>query len=79
MRTLRAWIIIRNGNEMRLVVRKPHLEVNEVAVEVVVKAPEPPRIVGTVTIELPEPPPAHAEAVAIAYPEEDLEPEGDVP
>jgi hypothetical protein len=73
MRTLRAWIIIRNGSDMRLVVRKPHLEVNEVAVEVVVKAPEPPRIVGAVTIELPEPPPATAEAVAIAY--SDVEPE----
>jgi hypothetical protein len=79
MKTLRAWIIIRNGDDMRLVRRKPYLEMNEVAVEVVVKAPEPPRIVGQVTIELPDPPPALAEAVAIAYSEEDLEPEGDKP
>ena len=77
MKTLRAWIIIRNGDDMRLVRRKPYLEVNEVAVEVVVKAPEPPRIVGSVTIDLPEPPPAFAEAVAIEYADEDLELNGD--
>jgi hypothetical protein len=67
MKTIRAWIVIRNGNDLRLVKNRPQLAVNEVAVELVVKAPVPPRIVGTVTIELPEPPPATAEAVAIEY------------
>lgn len=69
-RTLRGWIIIRNGDEMRLVVRKPNLAVNEVCVEVVVNAPQPPRVVGTVTINLPDPPPATAEAFAAQYGEE---------
>lgn len=71
MKTLRAWVIIRNGTDLRLVRTKPVLNPNEVAVEVVIKAPSPPRIVGTVTIELPEPPPATAEAVAIEYGEHD--------
>lgn len=81
MKTLRGWIIIRNGHEMRLVSRRPDLLSNEVAVEVRVNAPEPPRIVGVVTIDLPEPPPATAEAVAIQYPEEyhnDGSPSGEV-
>lgn len=72
MRTIRAWIVIRNGEELRLTKRRPDLASNEVAVEVVIKAPTPPRIVGTVTIELPEPPPATAESVAIQYPDEEL-------
>ena len=72
-KTIRAWIVIRNGNDLRLVKNRPQLAFNEVAVEIVVKAPFPPRIVGTVTIELPEPPPATAEAVAIEYGEEEQE------
>jgi hypothetical protein len=77
-RTLKAWIIIRNGNEMRLVRNRPRLRVNEVAVEVTVRAPEPPRIVGSVTIELPEPPPATATAAAAEYGElgEEADPAG---
>lgn len=70
MKTLSAWLIIRNGMELRLLTRKPFLQPNEVAVEIRINAPQPPRIVGVVTIDLPEPPPATAEAVAIQYPEE---------
>lgn len=72
MRTLSAYIIIRNGVDMRLVRNRPNLDPNEVAVQITVKAPQPPRIVGRVEIELPEPPPATAEAVAIQYPEDQV-------
>jgi hypothetical protein len=64
---------------MRLVRRKPYLEMNEVAVEVVVNAPQPPRYVGTVTIDLPEPPPAFAKAEAIEYAEEEVTIDGPDP
>lgn len=74
MKTIRAWLIIRNGEELRVVRTRPALAANEVAVEIIINAPQPPRIVGTVTIDLPEPPPAIAKAVAIEYPE--AEPEG---
>lgn len=67
MKKLRAWIIIRNGDDLRLRLNKPILAANEVAVEVIINAPSPPRIVGTVTIDLPEPPPATARAEAIEY------------
>lgn len=70
MRTIRTWLVIRNGDELRLVKTRPQLAANEVAVEVVVNAPTPPRIVGTVTVDLPAPPPAIAKAVAVEYPPE---------
>lgn len=66
-KTIHTWLIIRNGNDLRLVTRRPTLAANEVAVEIVVTTPQPPRIIGTVRIELPEPPPATAEAAAIEY------------
>lgn len=67
MKTLRAWLIIRNGDDLRLRVNRPQLQANEVAVEIIIKAPTPPRIVATVNIELPEPPPAFADATTIEY------------
>ena len=67
MRLVR-WIVIRNGNDTRLVTRRPSLDLNEVAVRVTIDAPSPPRIVGEVTITLPEPPPT---AVAIEYGEDE--------
>lgn len=66
-RTLRSWIIIRNGEELRLVKGRPQLAANEVAIEVVVNCPQPPRIVGTITIDLPDPPPVRASSEVVEY------------
>jgi hypothetical protein len=73
VKTIHTWLVIRNGDDLRLAKRRPQLAVNEVAVEIIVTCPTPPRIVGTVNVELPEPPPALATAVAIEYPTEDVE------
>lgn len=70
MTTLKAWIIIRNGNELRLVHRQPSLAPNEVAIAVIVKAPDPPRIVGSIEIELPDPPPVYATASVETFDDE---------
>lgn len=69
MKTLRRWLIIRNGDECRIVTKNPvrSLAVNEVCVELVLNAPEPPRTVATVTIDLPEPPPTTATATTVTY------------
>ncbi len=68
---IRRWIIIRNGDETRLVSRRPRLDPNEVAVEITIDAPNPPRIVGKVDITLPQPPPAYADATVFEYEEEE--------
>lgn len=67
MRTISAWLIIRNGDELRIVTRRPNLLANEVAVNIIVKLPQPPRVVATVNIQLPEPPPILAEATVTEY------------
>lgn len=70
-RQLRCWIVIRNGDDMRLTRRQPNLLANEVAVEVIINTPTPPRIIGSVLIDLPDPPPAIATGGAIEYGKED--------
>jgi hypothetical protein len=65
--TLNRWIIIRNGDECRLVTKRPDLYANEVAVRLVLNVPQPPRVVATVTIDMPEPLPVEAEAEVEAY------------
>jgi hypothetical protein len=67
MKTITTWLIIRNGDDLRLAKKRPVLAANEVAVQIVVNAPTPPRIVGTVTVDLPEPPPATASVETIEY------------
>ena len=70
MKTLTRWIVIRNGDETRLVSNRPTLKSNEVAVSIKINVPQPPRIVANVEITLPDPPPAHAESEIIEYPED---------
>lgn len=66
-RTITAWLIIRNGDELRIVMRKPMLMPNEVAVQLVITAPQPPRVVATINIDLPEAPPVVAHALITEY------------
>lgn len=56
-RRIKGYLIIRNGDEVRWVNRRPNLQPNETAVEVTILAPMPPRIIASITVELPEPPP----------------------
>ena len=65
------YLIIRNGTDLRAVINLPGLDANEVAVQVTIDVPQPPRIVARIDITLPEPPPAFAEAVVLPYPEDD--------
>jgi hypothetical protein len=71
MKQLRFWLVLTNGEEMRVVKRRPSLSPNEVAIEVNVKVPQPPRLIGVIDIELPEPPAVIAESTVIEYPTED--------
>lgn len=67
---IRAWLILTNGEDLRVVKRRPGiLAPNEVAIEVNVKVPQPPRLIGTITIELPDPPSVIVESTVIEYPE----------
>jgi hypothetical protein len=74
MRTLRRWLIIRDGDDCRIVTKNPTLgrglNVNEVCVEIVIKAPEPPKTIASVLIELPTPPPTTATAATVTYGED---------
>jgi hypothetical protein len=67
MARITGYLVIRNGDDPRWVKRRPHLEPNEVAIAVNITAPVPPRIVATIDIELPEPPPISAEAIVTEY------------
>lgn len=72
MPMLRTHIVIRNGDEMRLVRRRPlNLASNEVAIEVIINAPVTPQVVASVTVDLPTPPPATATVGVITYADED--------
>lgn len=66
-RVIKGYLVIRNGEEVRWVNRRPNLQPNETAVEVRILAPMPPRIIATVEVELPEPPPVEATARAVAW------------
>lgn len=70
MKALQFWLVLTNGEDMRVMKRRPMLAANEVAIEVKVKVPQPPRIIGTIDIELPEPPVAIVESAVIEYPDE---------
>jgi len=67
---LTRYLIIRNGHDLRAVVNLPPLDANEVAVQVTIDVPQPPRSVARIDITLPEPPPAFAEATVLPYPDE---------
>ena len=69
MKTVRAWLILTNGEELRVVKRKPYLDPNEVAIEVNIRVPQPPRVIGTIDIELPDPPAVIVDSTVIAYPD----------
>lgn len=70
MTTIKCWLVIKNGADVRVVKTRPLLAPNEVALEVIINAPSPPRIVGSVTVDLPAPPPAHATVEVVEYPDE---------
>lgn len=67
---LRGFLVIRNGVDVRWVKTMPRLAPNEVAIDVTVTAPGPPRIVATINVDLPQPPPAIVDAAVLPYPEE---------
>lgn len=52
---LQRWLIIRNGEDCRIVTKKPKLDANEVAIEINLEVPQPPRIVANVDITMPDP------------------------
>ena len=65
--TLKRWLIIRHGEECRVVTKSPVLDSNEVAIEITLKVPQPPRIVGAIDIQLPDPPPVQATATSAPF------------
>lgn len=67
---IRAWLVITNGSDLRVVKNRPGLRPNEVAIEIKIKVPQPPRIIGTIDIELPEPPPVIVDSTVVEYPKE---------
>lgn len=69
MKVHKRYIIIRNGTDLRLVANRPTLAANEVAILITIKAPTPPRIIGEVELDLPEPPPAVVDATVVEYEE----------
>lgn len=70
MKAMQFWLVLTNGEDIRVVKRRPVLAANEVAIEVKVKVPQPPRIIGTIDIKLPEPPAAIVNSAVIEYPDE---------
>ncbi len=68
---VKAWLVLTNGEDLRVVKRAPRLAPNEVAIEIKIKVPQPPRVIGTVDIELPDPPAVVVDSTVIEYPEED--------
>jgi len=69
MKTVRVWLVLTNGEEVRVVKRKPYLDPNEVAIEVNIRVPQPPRFIGTINIELPDPPTVIVDSTTVEYPE----------
>jgi hypothetical protein len=70
MKKIQAWLIIVNGIDLRVVKRRPVLAANEVAIEINIKVPQPPRIIGTIDMELPEPPAMIVDSTVIEYPDD---------
>jgi hypothetical protein len=70
MKALTRYLIITNGDDIRAVKNLPHLAPNEVAVKVTINAPQPPRIIGEITLDLPHPPPAIVTGEITAYGDE---------
>lgn len=75
MTTVHAWLVLTNGSELRVVKRRPYLDPNEVAIEIKIRVPQPPRIIGAIDIELPEPPAVIVDSSVIQYPEDEPEEE----
>lgn len=69
MKSVRAWLVLTNGEELRVVKRRPQLSANEVAIEINIKVPQPPRVIGTIDMELPEPPAVLVDSTVTQYPE----------
>lgn len=68
MKHVQAWLVLTNGDQLRVVKKKPYLAPNEVAIEVNLKVPQPPRIIGKIDIELPDPPTVIVDSTVIEYP-----------
>jgi len=66
VKTFIRYIVIRNGVETRIVSNQPRLEPNEIAFKLVLKVPQPPRIVGEIEITLPENPTIDPAMVTLA-------------
>lgn len=68
MKSIRAWLVITDGTEIRVVKTNPEKKLypNELAFELNIRVPQPPRIAGVIDIELPEAPPVDPSNVSVA-------------
>ena len=67
MKTLKKWLILRDGEYLRVVSKNPSSGIlpNEIAFELNLKVPQPPRIAAVIDIELPEAPPVDAANITV--------------
>jgi len=67
MQTLKRWLVLRNGEDLRVVKKNPAKDLlpNEIAFEINLSVPMPPKIAGVINIELPEPPPIDAAEITV--------------
>jgi len=67
METLKRWLVLRNGKDLRVVKKNPSRDIlpNEIAFEINLSVPMPPKIAGVINIELPEPPPVDAASITV--------------
>lgn len=68
MKNLKAWLVLRNGEDLRVVKKSPvgSLLPNEMAFELNIAVPQPPQIAGVINLELPEAPTVDPASITMA-------------
>lgn len=78
-RNLTVYLIADLNGEVRVVKKRPRLHPSEVAVQIDLSLPTPPKIAAHLSIDLPEPPEANVDATVAEWGPADPDPNEDTP